>query len=384
MPFEEVKVMDERIRFVLEVLEQDRSFSTVCREFGISRPTGYLWLRRYQESGSVLSLREHSRRPHRSPSRIWQELEDQIIGLRLAYGWGARKLQLLLANNGYSVSESTINRVLKRSGLVAKRAVTGQATRRFERARPNQLWQMDFKGHYRISGGRCCPLTILDDHSRYAIGVFGLGNQQGSSVYPCLVASFERYGLPEAMLVDHGTPWWSPNGHGLTWLSVALIKQGIRLIFSGIRHPQTQGKVERFHRTLNETVKYWGYPKTLAGWESALNRFVEEYNHIRPHDALRGQVPASCFCPSSHSYQPQPPEWEYPPDAIVKRLNPQGSLDYKRRRCFVSEALANEYVEVIESEKSILVMFRNMWIREIDLKTGRSVSLIDSSKNPYV
>jgi transposase InsO family protein len=384
MPFKETRVMDERIRFVLRALDRDCSFSFLCKEFGISRPTGYLWLRRYREVGSVLSLREHSRRPHHSPRKSPEELEDRVVILRLAYGWGARKLRELLVSEGFTVSESTINRILKSFGLCHEREVSGLATKRFERKSPNQLWQMDFKGPYKISRGHCIPLTILDDHSRYAVGAFALSNQRGSSVRRCLISSFKRYGLPEAMLIDHGVPWWSPNGHGLTWLAVAIIKQGIHLIFSGIRHPQTQGKIERFHRTLDEKIKFWGRPQTLNEWRSTLNSFVEEYNHIRPHDSLDMQVPASRFHPSPHPYQQQPPEWEYPSGAIVKKLNPQGCIDYKRNRYFVSEALAHEYVQLIECNKSILVKFRNMWIREIYLKNGRSVSLIDKNKNPYV
>lgn len=384
MPFRQVSVMDERIRFVIEASRRDRSFSEVCRSFEISRPTGYLWLRRYEESGSVLSLLEKSHRPRRMRCLTPQAVIDRIVVLRLTHGWGGRKLQLLLANEGISVSESTINRVLKRQGLVRQSKVAGTATRRFEREHPNELWQMDFKGDYPLGAGRCYPLSLLDDHSRFTLGVFALDGQTGRAVHSCLVSVFERYGVPEGMLIDHGIPWWSSNGHGLTWLAVSLIKQGIHLCFSGLRHPQTQGKVERFHRTMADSIRHRGRPATLIGWQKALDEFVDEYNHLRGHESLQMKVPASQYHPSPRAYQPHPPEWEYEGGEPVIRLNSQGVLTWKSRRHFVSEALAKELIQLHILDDTLVVLFRHMWIREIDLKTGRSITLIDKNKNPYV
>ncbi len=133
--------------------------------------------------------------------------------------------------------------------------------------------------------------------------------------------------------MDHGTPWWATSsGHGLTRLSVSLIKQGIRLYWSGVGHPQTQGKVERFHRTLKHAVRHHGRPQTLSEWENALHHFLKEYNHVRPHEALQMAVPAERYHPSPKQYNPQPSQWEYLQGAIVKRLNSQGCLDYHHRR----------------------------------------------------
>jgi len=377
--------MDERIRFVIAGSRGGRSMSELCQEFGIARSTGYRWLNRYREGGGRMSaIREYSRQPHRSPSRTSERIADQIVSLRLAYGWGARKLQVLLAREDIGVSESTINRILKRQGLQYEPEVCGHATRRFVRKAPNELWQMDFKGPYRIATGRCCPLSLIDDHSRYAVGLYALGNQLGASVHNALVQTFERYGVPEAMLVDHGVPWYSPNGHGLTWLSVALIKQGIDLCFSGVRHPQTQGKVERFHRTLGESVRHHGRPSHLAQWQLAFDEFTAEYNHIRPHEELGMAVPASRYRTSLRLYQPDPPVWEYPSGATVKRLNAKGLLQWKRHYYFVSEALAGEWVEVNRCAETLLVRYRHMWIREIDVSTARSETLIDKNRMFHV
>jgi transposase InsO family protein len=282
------------------------------------------------------------------------------------------------------VSESTINRTIKRCGLTEYHKVAGTATRRFVREHPNDLWQMDFKGDYPLSRGRCYPLSVIDDHSRFALGVYALTGQTGHAVHRCLVTTFERYGVPQAMLVDHGIPWWSANGHGLTWLAVALIKQGIQLCFSGLRHPQTQGKVERFHRTLSDSIRRRGRPETLSDWQRTLDEFIGEYNHIRPHESLRLEVPASCYRPSGRAYQPYPPDWEYTGDGPVVHLNTQGALTWRGQRYFVSEALANERVQVQPMDHLLVVRYRHMWIREIDVSTGRSRTLVDKNQNPYV
>lgn len=385
MPWKERSVVDERIRFVIAADRGDVSMSELCQSFSVARSTGHRWLKRYRQGGCrIEAVREHPRRPHRSPTRTKTGIVDRVLVLRMAYGWGARKLQLLLADEGLCVSESTINRILKAHGLQYEPEVDGQAARRFARKTPNELWQMDFKGPYQIPTGRCCPLSIVDDHSRYLVGLYALANQLGTSVHRSLVQTFERYGVPEAMLIDHGVPWYSPNGHGLTWLSVALIKQGIRLCFSGFRHPQTQGKVERFHRTLGRSIRLRGYPEHLADWQQAFDDIAEEYNQLRPHESLDMDVPASYYQPAGRAYQPDPPAWDYPDGATVKRLNTAGVLTWESRRYFVSEALATEWVEVNPCANTLLVRFRHMWIREIDLKTARSVTLIDKKHNPYV
>jgi len=330
MPWKVTNVMEERIKFIIRALNQDLSFSVLCKEFGISRSTGYRWLNRYRACGSISKVKELSRRPHHSPTKTSVEHEGRIKALRLRYGWGAKKLKVLVEREGVDLPVITINRILKRQGLVGLKDSHRPAIRRFERSCPNELWQMDFKGDYAVGSGRCYPLSILDDHSRFVVGLYALGDQKGESVNRCLVDTFERYGMPDAMLMDHGTPWWSnTNGYGLTWLAVSLIKQGIRLYKSGIRHPQTQGKVERFHRTLKDSIRHvgrvtnCGNPKTIPEWEQALERFCNEYNHKRPHEALAMGVPARRYKSSPRKYNPKPAEWEYPSGTIVKRLNSQ-------------------------------------------------------------
>jgi transposase InsO family protein len=383
MPWRETDVMDQRIKFVAQALGERLNFSHLCAEYGVARSTGYRWLNRYHEVGQFSLLGERSRRPHHSPGKTPHEIEERVIDLRKRFGWGARKLQKLLSVEGHDIPVSTLNRMIKRNGLLRVRECHRPAMSRFEREQPNELWQMDFKGEFSLKRGSCHPLTILDDHSRFALGVFGLPNQRAESVERCLRQTFETYGVPQAMLMDHGKPWWSnTNGHGLTTVSVMLIKQGIRLYLSGIRHPQTQGKIERFHRTLKDHVRYHGKRQTLDEYCDLFASFRDEYNHVRPHEAHWLTEPAKHYQPSQKPYNPQPIPWEYPRGTMIKRLNSQGFVEYKSQRYFVCEALRGEPIGMQYVDGKLLITYRHMEIREIDIATGRTMPLVQPKNQP--
>ena len=377
MPWTTISVMEQRIKFVIRASQDTANMSVLCHEFSISRPTGYLWLDRYRKSGSLSGVFERSRRPHNSPSRTLGHHEGRIVALRQQFGWGARKIRVLLLREGMDLKVATINRVLKRKGLIHRKDSHRPAVKRFEREHPNQLWQMDFKGDYPSDKGRCYPLSVLDDHSRYVVGLYALSGQDTKTVKGCLVNAFETCGVPDAMLMDHGIPWWSTsNNHGLTRLAVSLIDQGIKLYFSGIRHPQTQGKVERFHRTLSDSIRHKGRPNTLSDWSQTLNSILYEYNHIRPHEALQMATPSEHYQPSTKDYDPNPRKWEYPEGSVVETLNTRGWTGKSRTRYFVSEALAEKEVRIERIENKLIISYRNMYIREIETETGRTKSLL--------
>ncbi|HEX4955174.1 MAG TPA: IS481 family transposase, partial [Thermoanaerobaculia bacterium] len=373
MPWKETDAMEQRRQFVVRGKLAGANVSLLCREFGISRQTGYRWLRRYEEVGCLAGLQERSRRPLHSPSRTSEAVEQRVEVLRQQYGWGGKKLQVLLGREGVELPSGTIDRILSRRGLVEPKVPARKATSRFEWPAPNDLWQMDFKGPLAgVGSGRCQPLSVLDDHSRYAVGLYAVPDLKAVSVERCLVESFERYGVPTAMLMDHGTPWWSTtNGHGLTQLSVWLIQQGIRLIYGAVGHPQTQGKVERFHRTLEASLGRRRLPEDPPALQAALAQFRGEYNHLRPHESLQMRVPAAVYTASQKRYQAQPAAWEYPAGSQVQRLNSAGCLEYQGHRYFVCEALAHQWVRCQEFAGHVLVSFRHMDIREIDLRAGR-------------
>lgn len=377
MPWRNEGVMDQRARFVLRVKSGEVSMSGACREFGVTRATGYLWLRRYEEAGSVTGLREKSRRPHVIPRQTEKRVEEAVVRLREKTGWGAKKIGTLLGRQGDRVPVITIHRILVRQNLVNQDGSERQATKRFEKSAPNEMSQMDFKGDYPVKGGRCYPLSFLDDHSRFAIGLWPLTSTNGNGVHESLRENFRDNGVPQAVLLDHGTPWFSgTNGHGLTWVSVWMIKQGIKLIFAGRNHPQTSGKVERFHRTLKERTKHRGLPQTIEEWEDWALEFRREYNEERPHEALGMKTPAEVYTHANlRPYEENPREWHYEGGRVV-RLDAQGKVRYRGQAYFVCEALAREWVQIDELDDQLMVTFRQIIIREINLKTGKSTAVL--------
>jgi transposase InsO family protein len=367
MPWNRVNVDDQRMRFVIRAVSGKEKMSTLCREFGISRPTGYLWRGRYEREGSFTALREVSRRPHYSPTRTGAEKEERVVALRQQTGWGAKKLRVVLCEEaGVGVPVRTIHRILERRGLVQE-DVHAPALQRFERSAPNELWQMDSKGKYPVPERECHPLTILDDHSRYVVGLHALPELSIAQAWPCLVKTFRNYGVPQAMLMDRGSLWWSEqNGWSLTWLSVRLIEQGIGLHYGRVCHPQTQGKVERFHRTLGAELRHRGLPTRWAEWPGLLAQVQLDYNQRRPHEALGLRRPRELYQPSPQSYQERPREWEYPAGSEVKRLNTQGMLEEEGRRWFVCGGLTGQRVRIERVDGKLLISYRHMYIREID------------------
>jgi len=285
---------------------------------------------------------------------------------------------LKLAAEGITLAARTIDRIIAREGLTRADVAPAPAPRRFERAAPNELWQMDAKGHYPVAPGRRChPLSILDDHSRFAVGLYALPTLHADGVRHALVDCFEHYGVPAAMLMDHGSPWWATrNEAGLSRLSVFLLKQGIRLLHGRIRHPQTQGKVERFHRTLGERLRWWGVPDDLDGFARAFAEFRTEYNEVRPHEALGQQPPGLHFHRSPRVYVAQPPAWEYPSGSDVHRVDQNAMIAYQGQRFFVSEALIGEQVACTRLGPRVLVTYRHMYVRELELASGRTRSLL--------
>lgn len=376
MPWNEVDVQEQRLRFVMRAFGGKERMAVLCREFGISRPTGYLWLRRYQAGRSAKAVEEGSRRPRRSPLRTAAAQEERVVALRQETGWGARKLRVLLAEEQIALPTRSIHRILERHALVAE-AQHGAAPERFERSAPNELWQMDSKGKYPLEDGECHPLAILDDHSRFVVGLYALPSLTAALAKESLLHTFRRYGVPRAMLMDHGSLWWgSANGWGLTRLSVQLIEQGIQLMYGRVAHPQTQGKVERFHRTLGGELRHRGVPRRFAQWPAALAEVEFQYNHRRPHEALSMQRPAERYWRSARSYEERVRPWEYPSGSDVRRVNANGAIAEAGRKWFICEALAGQQVRVERFDGKLLVSYRHMYIREIDLERGTTQALV--------
>jgi len=377
MPWLETDVRDQRVAFVLAASPPGVNRAALCRQFGISRKTGYKWLAREAAAGSVVALADRSRRPHRIGRRTAQRIITRVVRLRAQYGWGGAKLSALLAREGLHVAPRTVDRIIRRQGLTRRDVAPAAAPTRFVRAAANDLWQMDAKGSYPVQPrGQCHPLSVVDDHSRYAVALVALPALETTGVQRVLTRCFERYGVPRGMLMDHGVPWWSAaNGHGLTALSVFLLRQDIRLHYGRVRHPQTQGKVERFHRTLGAQLRWWGVPHDLAGFARAFRRFRTTYNEVRLHAALDHATPATHFTASGRVYAPCPPRWEYGTGVVVGRVDRSGALTWQGHRFFISEALAGEEVGCQRLRHRVLVQYRRMWVRELHVRRRVSVPL---------
>lgn len=366
-------VQEQRVRFVVAAARREKPLAALCQEFEISRPTGYLWLSRYEQAG-VAGVAEVSRRPHCSPQRTEANVEQRVIQVRKRYpDWGARKLQVMLARENVKLTHSTIHRILLRYDLVREQDRHRPAVQRFTRSAPNELWQMDFKGPKNwnpVIG----PLSVLDDHSRYVLVLHAVGSTRAELVREQLAAAFANCGVPDAMLMDHGIPWWQAGAPtGATWLTVWLMKQGIRLHWSGYRHPQTQGKVERFHGALERAwqLRREHQPDRQA-W---LDAYRWEHNHVRPHEALGMKTPASVWKKSQRLYHPNPPRWEYPTGAKVLQLDGQGQMDVYGIRWAISRALRGERVRLERLGQRVLVYYCRTLIRELNLENHSSAAI---------
>lgn len=378
MPWKTESVMEQRLSFVIEARRGRDSFSELSRRYGVSRQTGYEWVRRYQEVGTIEALRDKSRRPQHSPRRTGRAAEQRVLAIRDEKGWGANKIQYVMAQEGRILPVITVHRILKRNGRVPLPSQRRLAPGRFARESCNELAQMDFKGDYRLaSGGKCYPLTLIDDCSRYLLGLWPLPSLDGEGVYRVLKRHFQRVGVPQEMLMDHGSTWYSNNTeHGLTWLSIWLIKQGITIKYSGVHHPQTQGKVERFHRTLKERTEHRGAPATMSEWRSWADEMRQEYNEQRPHEALGMKTPAEIYSRENlRPYQEHPREWEYD-GGEVRRLDNEGGFSKYGTWYFVCQALAKDLVRIDEFDGRLTVTFRHLTIREIELHTRRSTAVL--------
>ena len=365
MPFANKNKQDLRAEFVVKAARGTMCMTTLCAEYSISRPTGYKWLERFTRRG-LEGLDEESRRPHNAPHKTCEALEQTVVRMRRARpDWGARKIHFQLKDAAIALPIITIHRILKRQGLIAEPKISPSQGIRFERSEPNQLWQMDFKGPLYEAGRALIPLSVIDDHSRYVLGLREHVNTRGEPVRASLEDIFMRHGVPEAMLMDHGTPWWNSQGRGWTWLTVWLMKQGVRVCLSGIRHPQTQGKVERFHGSLKAAWACRGpQGEPVQSW---LDAYRWEHNQIRPHVALGDDKPAQHWHPSPRRYDPNPPQWDYGSGAEVRRLCVGGHLWLHGKRYEVTRTLAGEWVKLERIDSRVLVFFRKTLVRVIEL-----------------
>jgi transposase InsO family protein len=367
--------MSLREEFVKQAMQEGANMSELCRAYHISRSTGYKWVARYRAEGQA-GLRDRSRRPQTSPQQTPPEVEQKVLKAREAHpAWGGRKLKRYLENRGHDniPAPSTITEILRRHDrLDPAESARRVPYRRFEKAEPNEMWQMDFKGHFALeSNQRCHPLTVLDDHSRYLVGLQACTDESHPTVKSCLTDIFRTYGLPRWLLVDNGPPWSDPvQRTPWTMLSVWLLRLGIAVTRSRPRHPQTLGKDERLHRTLMDELLTFHLFADFSACQQAFDDFRHLYNTERPHEALDLDAPATHYQFSPRPFPEPLPPLVFPDGAAIRRVNQNGILSYVNQPCRVGKAFRGLAVGLLpdnQAEGVVHVFFNDILVRSLDL-----------------
>jgi len=371
VPWKVSSIVNQRMKFVLR-LEQGERMSDLCREFGISRTTGYKFVERFKAYGPE-GLFDESRRPQRSPHRTREAIVELLVAERQRRGWGARKLRKVLSKRHPGVkfpALSTISDILTREGLIKPR----KRKRRvmlypspLEHARaPNDVWCADYKGQFRLGNGKYCyPLTISDAHSRFIIACEGVEATDFATARSVFMQAFRIHGLPRAIRTDNGTPFASRALYGLSRLSVLWRRLGILHERIEPGHPEQNGIHERMHRTLKARAISPAAANLLQQQER-FDDFVEEFNQVRPHEALGDETPGSVYKMSNQRLPPTIPEPEYPLHQWTARVYPCGHLymrgqGQRNRGVFITKALGNEIVGIRELDsQQWLVSFMDL------------------------
>lgn len=374
MPWRNVTKMSQRKEFIMLSQTEQIDFSALCKRFGVSRKTGYKWLGRYCHEGAS-GLQDRSRRPVKITRRIEPAVEDAIVSMRMAHPtWGARKIRKRLqgAHEGTVPACSTITGVFHRHNLANPQNPQGRKDwQRFEHPAPNCLWQMDFKGPVETLSGRVHPLTMLDDYSRFNLCLAAKLNQQTQTVEAALTDTFHRYGLPNTILVDNGSPWGSDAEHPYTPLGLWIMRLGVRVAHSRPYHPQTLGKDERFHRTLKQDLLATRQWLDIHQLQHALDAWRDIYNFERPHEAIGLNVPASRYNPSLRPFPEKLPPLEYPREAFVRKVQQGGEFSFKGRTFKISKCFAGYPIGVMPTTTDgvLYILFGNQKVADIDLRT---------------
>lgn len=373
MPWKKRTVEAMREEFVKRALAHEKSKSALCREYGISRPTGDKWIKRYQQGER---LADRSRAPKKRPSRVSPEIEAQIVNMRLEHpAIGALKIHRMMENEGVEglPCAKTMNNIFHRNGLItpaASAAATPQ--QRFERASPNEMWQADFKGHFAMKNQkRCHPLNILDDCTRFCLSCEALPDETFGSVQPVLRRLFREYGLPFSFLCDNGNPWGTAQSLGFTRLEVWMMELGILVLHGRPLHPQTQGKEERFNRSFTRECLALNTFTDQRQAQRIFSEYRDFYNTRRPHCALDMEVPASRYQPSERKYPGRIRAWDYSSECQLCKVKDSGYFNYEGQGYFLSEAFGGKTIAVRESHLpgQITLLFRQFRIGRIDLET---------------
>jgi transposase InsO family protein len=379
MPWKESRIVDQRLQFLSSYQKEEMSVTDLCHEYGISRPTAYKWIKRYNEVGPE-GLLDISRRPHGCSHATALELQNEILALRKRFpSWGARKLKARLEKMNPNVvwpAASTVGQILRRSGLtnpVRKRRRTTPYSEPFaEVTAPNQLWCMDFKGWFRTGDGhRCDPFTITDAYSRYLIRCQAVARMDTAHVLAICEAAMREYGVPERIRTDNGNPFSGTGVMGLSRLSLNWVRLGI--VHERIQpgKPQQNGRHERMHRTLKQDTTN-PPAKTLQAQQKRFDEFSRVFNHERPHEALGNETPGSIYVPSSRLLPRYAKAHQYPVNFQTRRVNDAGDISWHKNRVFISEVFRGEDIALEKVEENFYrVHFCSLEVGAFDVNDMR-------------
>ena len=371
MPWKDKTVEELRKEFA-EAAQSCSNFSSLCREFGITRKTGYKWLSRYEADEE---LSDRSRRPNVTANKTAPETELKIVEARSLHpGWGAKKIKISLENKGVEMPcVKTVNNILNRYGCVSKEeSLKHKAFTRFEKEYCNEMWQTDFKGEFKMQDGNYCfPLDIFDDHSRYVIKIKP-SESTSNLVLPTFREAFYEYGMPDSILSDNGAQF-AGFRQGYTQFEKWLMNHDVLPIHGRIKHPQTQGKIERFHRAMNQELLKHYIPKDIADAERVFNDWRNCYNNERPHEALGMKCPADIYVPSERIYHDKVDKYEYSGKYHVIKGNSWGYVRFGGWQIYLSETMISEYIEFRPNPNgdTFIACYRNFAIAEFDVHTGK-------------
>jgi transposase InsO family protein len=366
MPWEAVSIVEQREQLVLDCLAGRFAVTEACERYGISRKTGYKWIERFRKNGRA-GLEDESRRPDVSPNETPGKVVTAIVELREKHPtWGAKKLLAKLKRKEAKTdwpAPSTVALILKRQGLVTERRRRRHRPGRLERpgvvvaTRPNLVWTVDFKGHFRTHDGRYCyPLTVMDRYSRYLLECHGLVRPTYEATARCFRGVFDQYGLPDVLRSDNGTPFCGPGLAGLSRLAVWWIRLGIRLDRIHPASPQENGSHERFHRTLKrETAR--PPARTCRQQNARFGHWGYEYNYERPHEALGQIPPGEIYEPSARPYPSQLPDPGYPGHFEARHVGSNGTLSLGATVYFLSETLDGQDVGLEEIDDGLWTVY---------------------------
>ena len=386
MPWKECNRVDEKMKFIVRLIEGEK-MAVLCRQFGISRKTGYRIKQRYEDAG-ISAIGNQSRRPLRLANRLPFQIEKLIVQMKKKkIHWGAPKIRELFIRKYPHVNppaKSTVHAVLYRHGLVKKRKrkrykACGTA---FGLAKnPNDLWCADYKGEFMLGDRRYCyPLTISDFSSRYLMTCEALETTKEEYAFEVFERAFKEYGLPRAIRTDNGVPFSSCHAlFGLSRLSVWWLRLGISIERIKPGHPEQNGRHERLHLTLKkEATKPAGM--NMLQQQEKFDKFIREYNEERPHQALSMKCPSEVYKPSSRKYKGVK-DLEYPLHDKVVRVTYCGRICIGKRKISLSRVFAGQDVGIREVDDKIWqVSFMEYDLGFFDEQTGR----IEPGDNPFV